>query len=203
MKTVATLMLLLTVSASLADPHACDVIYKPLPTKDLGQIFGEWRLLWAAGEGLPITDLRSSAVSLQPERDVILYQERNLFNNRSCVAYYMNVSKPADDSSAEPLVLRAVIDHVVHNGTLLPMNASFTLHFYERSADAMLMFVEAGEMGRFLLSYARQGHVVGLEQRESEREKLTKMLACLAFHDYHVFVEDGVPEFCHTEVPAA
>ncbi|XP_077599641.1 saxitoxin and tetrodotoxin-binding protein 2-like [Stigmatopora nigra] len=204
MKSVATLMLLLTAaSAALADPDACQAIYKPLPTKDLSQVFGEWRLLWGAGEVLPITELKSSAVSLQADGDAIRYLERNLFNNGSCVTYNMNVSKPAQDGgSVQPLVLRAVIDYVASNGTQQPMNASFTLKFYQRSPDAMLMFVEAGEMGRFLLSYARQGHVMGLEQREGQREKLMKMLTCLAFRDYQVFVEDGLPELCQPEAPA-
>ncbi|XP_057683205.1 saxitoxin and tetrodotoxin-binding protein 1-like [Corythoichthys intestinalis] len=200
MRTIATLMLILMASSTLADPHACDAFYKPLPTKDLDQVFGEWRLIWGAGEVLPISDVKTSAVALHLDGDIIRLLERNLYNDNSCITYSLNVRKPASGGSGdESLVLQAVVDRVVHNGTLVPLDATFTLHFYERSPNAMLMYVEAGNLGRFLLSYARQGHAA----EDAEKEKLNKMVECLAFRDWRLFVDDGVTGFCHTEAPAA
>ncbi|XP_061616490.1 saxitoxin and tetrodotoxin-binding protein 1-like isoform X2 [Phyllopteryx taeniolatus] len=187
-----TMMMTTTASGALAQlPRPCDALYKPLPTKHLDQVFGEWRLHWGAAEFLQIDDLAHSHVSLRPKREIVHLLERNKYRDHSCVTYSLNVTAPADPTTADPLILPAVIDRVVSNGSLLTLNVSFMLHFYERSSEAMLMFVEAGEMGHFLLSYTRAGHRVDSSQLEVEHEKLARMVACLSFTPGRLFIYDG------------
>ncbi|XP_019724344.1 saxitoxin and tetrodotoxin-binding protein 1-like isoform X2 [Hippocampus comes] len=198
MLTMTMMMMMMMLSGALQQSHACDDLYKPLPTKDLNQVFGEWRLLWGAAEWMTISDLANSAVSLHPKSDLLIHLlERNKYRDNTCVSYSLNLTAPADPTSEGPLVMQAVVDRVVSNGSLLAFNISFTLHFYERSPDAMLMFVQAGELGRFLLSYTRAGHEVDMEQLKSEQEKLLKMVECLSFVSKPPFIyDDAAAEVC-------
>ncbi|XP_077363715.1 uncharacterized protein LOC144007727 [Festucalex cinctus] len=199
--------------------HTCDRHYQPLPAKHLDQVFGEWRLVWGAADVLKISDVLASVVSLHPKGDVrsrACARVRVTFvrsSDHSCVTY-SNATAPVNKSGEDPLVSHAVIDsetrsracartrpsisfayvcarvsEVVSDGSLLDVNISFTLHFYERSPDAMLMFVEAEQMGRFLLSYARAS--ADPDRLKAEHDKLEKMAACLSFTPTPRFVDDG------------
>ncbi|XP_061680031.1 saxitoxin and tetrodotoxin-binding protein 2-like [Syngnathoides biaculeatus] len=195
MMTLATM----TAATTYVPPQfldACDDAYKPLPAKHLDQVLGEWRLDWGAAEFLQISNLASSHVSLHPKREILRLLERNKYRDNSCVTYSLNLTAPADPAAADPLVLEAVLDRAMSNGSLLPINASFKLHFYERSSEAMLMFVEAGEMGRFLLSYTRVGHRVDSSQLQVERVKLARTVQCSSFVPRQPFIDDGAAEFC-------
>ncbi|XP_051925850.1 saxitoxin and tetrodotoxin-binding protein 1-like [Hippocampus zosterae] len=196
--TTMMMMMMMMLSGALAHSHGCDDLYKPLATKHLNQVFGEWRLLWGASELMIISDVASSAISVHPKSDHLIHLlERNNHRDSTCVTYSLNLTAPADPTSEGPLVLQAVIDRVVSNGSLLVLNSSFALHFYERSPDAMLMFLQAGDdMGRFLLSYTRAGHEVDMEQLKSEQEKLLKMVECLSFVSKPPFIYDGAAEVC-------
>ncbi|XP_070778314.1 saxitoxin and tetrodotoxin-binding protein 1-like [Enoplosus armatus] len=206
MSVVMRAVLLLLVAAistnAVPGPEDCDGLNKTLPTKDLHKIFGDWVLVWSVSEDQKyleqVRNLSSSHVALQllPDNKTIEYNERNMFLEKSCTQYLINVSMPSDASDSDHHTLHTVAATVEKDGVVSLFNDSGKLDFYESCSDCLVM-VYRGEVGRFLLIYRREGQHQDVEELKAAHSDHKKLAECLGFPHDEPFIYDGAADFCH------
>ncbi|XP_075931716.1 saxitoxin and tetrodotoxin-binding protein 1-like [Anarhichas minor] len=99
MNSVKRAVLLLLVAAigtnAALGPEDCHSL-KKLTTLDLHKVYGDWVLVWSVGDHQEAWDLlpniSSSHVEFRLHQDntTVLFKERNLFMDKSCIHYFMN-----------------------------------------------------------------------------------------------------------------
>ncbi|TKS89226.1 Glutamate receptor ionotropic, kainate 5 [Collichthys lucidus] len=93
------LLLLAAISTNAAlGPEDCDGLNVTLPANQLHEIYGGWVLVWTVADNQPlsslISNLSSSKIELRllPDNNTITYHEWNLFQDKSCTRYSLNMS---------------------------------------------------------------------------------------------------------------
>ncbi|XP_051246942.1 saxitoxin and tetrodotoxin-binding protein 1 isoform X2 [Dicentrarchus labrax] len=197
----ATLLLLLAVLGTKAapGPEDCGGLNVTLPPKDLDKVFGTWVLVWSVSDNLEATELlenlTSSVIELRllPDNTTIVYNERNMFQDKSCTKYFINMSMPSDSDSAAPL--RSVGGSFHKDGVLSEFNDPGRVEFFVSCSDCLMM-VYRGDIGNFLLSYRREGQHQDVEQLKASHSDNKKLAECLRFPHDKPFIYDGAAEFC-------
>ncbi|KAF3706879.1 Saxitoxin and tetrodotoxin-binding protein 1 Precursor [Channa argus] len=198
------LVVLVDMVGSSVAPAAeeCDILTNRLQVKDLHKIFGDWVLVWSVGDHQQAWDLfpnvSSSHVEVQllPDKTTVVFNERNLYIDKSCSNYVINLSMPSDRSDAEHHTLHALSATVETHGHVQPYNDSAALEFYETCPDCLLL-VYKNIHGRYLLSYRREGHHSDIHQLKAAHDDHRKQSECLGFGPEKPFSYDGVADFCH------
>ncbi|XP_044028260.1 uncharacterized protein LOC122864712 [Siniperca chuatsi] len=205
------LLLLLAVIGTDAAPGPghCGVLNKTLPTKDFHKIFGDWVLVWSVSDYQLGSDvlgnLSSSHVKLQllPDNKTIVYNERNMFLDKPCTQYFINMSMPSDPSDSDHHTLHTEAAMVEKDGVVQPYNDSGDVDFYESCSDCLVMVYREKEF-QFLLIYRREGHHRDVELLKAAHSDHKKLAECLGFPHDRPFSYDGVADFCHKKSsPAA
>ncbi|KAK2830941.1 hypothetical protein Q5P01_018872 [Channa striata] len=180
----------------------CQDLNTRLPTKDLHKIFGDWVLVWSVADHQQAWDLlpnvSSSHVELQllPDKKTVVFNERNLYIDKTCSNYVINLAMPSDPSDAEHHTLHTVSATEELDGVVRPYNDSAALEFYETCPDCLLMVYNYIH-GRYLLSYRREGRHSDVEQLKAAHDDHRKQAECLGFKADEPFSYDGVADFCH------
>ncbi|XP_042291904.1 saxitoxin and tetrodotoxin-binding protein 1-like isoform X2 [Thunnus maccoyii] len=207
-KRVVLLLLLLAALCTDAAPttEECDSVKKTL-TKDLSTVIGDWVLVWAVtddpiGSGL-LGSLSSSHVEMRllPDNKSIVYSERNLFQNKSCISYLANLTMPSDPTDADQTLIIETAT-MKQDGVVQPHNESGGMDFYKSCSDCLLM-VYKGTSGRYLLSYRREGQHGDVEQLKAALSDHQKQAECFGFSHDQPFSYDGAADFCHKKSSTA
>ncbi|KAG8004799.1 Saxitoxin and tetrodotoxin-binding protein 2 [Nibea albiflora] len=104
-KQVVLLLLAVIGTNARPGPEDCDGLNVTLPTSQLHEIYGDWLLVWSTADELPfsslVTNLSSSKVELRllPDNNTITYHEWNLFQDKSCTRYLLNMSLVSDSEN--------------------------------------------------------------------------------------------------------
>ncbi|XP_022603157.1 saxitoxin and tetrodotoxin-binding protein 1-like [Seriola dumerili] len=200
----AVLLLLLAAISCSAAPAAdeCEGLHKTLPAKDLHTIFGDWVLVWSVSDHQQGWDLlpnvSSSHVELRllPDNTTIMFNERNMYIDKSCSNFIINMSMPSDPTSDEHHPLNVIAATVEKDGVVQPYNDSGVVDVYESCPDC-LTAVYKSIHGRYLLSYRREGHHSDVEQLKAAHSDHRKQAECLGFPHDKPFSYDGAADFCH------
>ncbi|XP_029023615.1 saxitoxin and tetrodotoxin-binding protein 2-like isoform X2 [Betta splendens] len=180
----------------------CEGLNSRLPTKDLDQIFGAWVLVWSVSDHDKGWDLlqnvSSSHVELQllPDKRGAVFNERNLYKDKSCSNYVINLALPSDLSDAGHHTLHMVSATVEVDGVVKPYNDSAALDFYQTCPDCLLVVYKYVH-GRFLLSYRRERHHSDAQRLKAAHDDHRKQSECLGFQHHSPFSYDGEAEFCY------
>ncbi|XP_026155815.1 saxitoxin and tetrodotoxin-binding protein 1-like [Mastacembelus armatus] len=189
-------------SNTAPDGEECDHVKTRLPTKDLHKIFGDWVLVWSVCDYQQGWDLlpnvSSSHVELRllPDNKTIMLNERNLYLDKSCSNYILNMSMPSDPSDTQHPPLQSHAATVERDGVVQPFNYSSEMDFYETCSDCLLLIYRSS-LGRFLLSYRREGHHSDAEQLRAAHDAHRKQAECLGLPHDKPFSYDGAADFCH------
>uniref|UniRef100_A0A8C4IPC3 Saxitoxin and tetrodotoxin-binding protein 1 n=1 Tax=Dicentrarchus labrax TaxID=13489 RepID=A0A8C4IPC3_DICLA len=183
----ATLLLLLAVLGTKAacTPEQCDITAL--------SVFGTWVLVWSVSDNLEATELlenlTSSVIELRllPDNTTIVYNERNMFQDKSCTKYFINMSMPSDSDSAAPL---RSVGAFHKDGVLSEFNDPGRVEFFVSCSDCLMM-VYRGDIGNFLLSYRREGQHQDVEQLKASHSDNKKLAECLRFPHDKPFIYDG------------
>ncbi|XP_074469152.1 saxitoxin and tetrodotoxin-binding protein 1-like isoform X2 [Sebastes fasciatus] len=196
-KTVMLLLLLAAIGTNADHQEGCDDL-KMVAKEDLHKSYGHWVLVWAAADHQEGSDLlpnvSSSFVELHllPDNNTVMFTERNLFLDKTCVNYFINMSM--DDSD----------NHTVHtndamvekDGNFSTYNESGDVDFYETCPDCLMMVYNSAA-GRYLLNYRSEGHHQDVEQMKANQAGHQKHAKCLGFPQDNPFIYDGAADFCH------
>ncbi|XP_038580317.1 saxitoxin and tetrodotoxin-binding protein 1-like [Micropterus salmoides] len=203
---VKRVLLLLLLAAIGSDarpgPEDCDSLSKRLPTKDLHKIFGDWVLVWTVSDSQHGSDmlvnLSSSHIEfkLLPDNKTIMYNERNMFLDKTCSKYFFNLSMPSDPSDSENYTLYSGVGTLEKDGVVHLYNQSGRADFYESGSD-YLVFVFRDTRVQFLLIYRREGQHRDVEQLKAAHGDHHELAECLGFPQDKPFSYDGAADFCH------
>uniref|UniRef100_A0A8D3AZ97 Uncharacterized protein n=1 Tax=Scophthalmus maximus TaxID=52904 RepID=A0A8D3AZ97_SCOMX len=204
--TCAVKLLLLVIGSDLVDgsnsiPVAkeCDGLNKTLPRDELHQIVGDWVLVWSVTDNEKYWDDYSNIstshveMRLRPDNTTIWFHERNLFLDKSCVTFILNMSS-SDPAPSDPALNMSSSDPKA--GVVEPYDDSGVVDVYESSSDALVL-VYTNKDGRYLLIYRREGHHSDMEQLKAAHSDHEKRGECLGFPVNRTLTYDGVADFCH------
>ncbi|XP_029282199.1 saxitoxin and tetrodotoxin-binding protein 1-like [Cottoperca gobio] len=199
-KRVALLLLLLAaiITSEAVAPENCEGL-KKLPTNDLHEISGDWVLVWSVSNKQIGWDLNMNLSSshvefrLLPDNNTVMFTERNLFSNNTCINYYINMSLEVQPDNH---TLHTINTMEEKNGVTVPYNESGSLDFYETCPDCMMMVYKEPE-NRFLLNYRREGKHQDVEQMTAAHADHQRLAECLGFPLDKPFIYDGAADFCH------
>ena len=201
MKRVMLLLLLAAIGTNAAPgPENCDGLNITLPRKDLDKIFGDWVLVASVSNDPKgaelLANLSSSVVELQllPDNKTIDYTERNLFLNKLCTKYFINMPMPSD-SESDQYTLRINAGTLETDGVVSLFNDSAQVEFFESCSDCLMMTYK-GTVGHYLLSYRREGQHQDVEQLKAARSDVEKLARCLGLPHDQPFSYDGAADFC-------
>ncbi|XP_050925218.1 saxitoxin and tetrodotoxin-binding protein 2 [Lates calcarifer] len=201
----AVLLLLLAAvigSDPVPVPEDCEGLKTPLPSKDLHKVFGDWVLVWSIADHPQGWDLlpnvTSSHVELQllADNKTIVFTERNLYTDKSCATYVINMSMPSDPSDSEHHTLPTESATVEKDGVVQPYNDSGVVDVYESCADCLVVIYK-NIHGQYLLIYRREGHHLDAEQLKADHGHHRKQAECLGLPHDKPFIYDGAADFCH------
>lgn len=206
-KQVMLLLLLALIGTNAAlGPEDCAGLNVTLSANQLHEIYGGWVLVWSIADNLPfsslISNLSSSKIELRllPDNNTITYNEWNLFQDKSCTRYLLNMSLV---SGSENFTLNYITGTVEKNGVVNQYNDSFKVTFFKTCPDCLMM-VYRGDAGQILLSYKKEGHHQDVEQLKASHRDNEKMAECLGLPHANAFSYDGAADFCpKTSPPAA
>ncbi|XP_071374095.1 saxitoxin and tetrodotoxin-binding protein 1-like [Centroberyx affinis] len=199
-RAVLLALLVLGSNAELA-AEECENLTTTLQPSDLDKIFGNWVLVGAvatfpSGNEL-VMNVSSSHVELQlnPDNKTVIYNERNMYLDKSCVTYYSN--NTVVDSAGSSL--RLLIDSFFKekDGAVSVYNDSGRVEFYQTCPDCLLMVYSGdyeGTPGRYLLTYKREGKHQDAEELKVALGTHKKHAECLKFAGDGHFNYDGVAE---------
>ncbi|XP_041811836.1 saxitoxin and tetrodotoxin-binding protein 1-like [Chelmon rostratus] len=193
LKRAALLLLLLLLAAigtnADSDHKDCDILKRTLATKDLHKIFGHWALVWSVSQvqyGPDLMTLLSSSkveLRLYPDNNTIMFNENNMFLDKNCAIYFLNMSMPSDPPDSEHHTLHISGGRIESDGVVTHFNESGEGVFYETCSDCLIL-VYKGSLANYVLSYKRYGHHKDLEQLKSAHGDHQKLAECLGFaHD--------------------
>uniref|UniRef100_A0A672YRD3 Uncharacterized protein n=1 Tax=Sphaeramia orbicularis TaxID=375764 RepID=A0A672YRD3_9TELE len=175
------------------------------PNTDKCKVYGDWVLVWAVSDNpkghelLPNVSSSHVEMKLRPDNKTIEYNERNVllgnkvcvvFRGNICASYFLNLTIPDDDHEYYSPIHEK-------DGVRKMLNDSAKVHFLESCDDCMTMIYDSETYGRYLLIYRRDGHHRDVEQMKAHQASHEKLAKCLHFPLEHVFIYDGVADFCH------
>ncbi|XP_044192133.1 saxitoxin and tetrodotoxin-binding protein 1-like [Thunnus albacares] len=207
-KRVVLLLLLLAALCTDAAPttEECDSVKKTL-TKDLSAVIGDWVLVWAVadspmGSGL-LGSLSSSLVEMRllPDNKSIVFSERNLLLEKSCLTMVANLTMPSDPTDADQTVIIGTAT-LERDGVVQPYNHSGGMDFYKSCSDCLLIF-HKGVLGGYVLSYRREGQHGDVEQLKAALSDHQKQAECFGFSHDQPFSYDGAADLCHKKSSTA
>ncbi|XP_047186369.1 saxitoxin and tetrodotoxin-binding protein 2 [Scophthalmus maximus] len=201
-------------SNSIPVAKECDGLNKTLPRDELHQIVGDWVLVWSVTDNEKYWDDYSNIstshveMRLRPDNTTIWFHERNLFLDKSCVTFILNMSS-SDPAPSDPALNMSASDpdpahHTLYTisatmekaGVVEPYDDSGVVDVYESSSDALVL-VYTNKDGRYLLIYRREGHHSDMEQLKAAHSDHEKRGECLGFPVNRTLTYDGVADFCH------
>ncbi|GLD70148.1 saxitoxin and tetrodotoxin-binding protein 2-like protein [Lates japonicus] len=186
-KRAVLLLLLVAVIGSdpVPVPEDCEGLKTLLPSKDLHKVFGDWVLVWSIADNQQGWDLlpniTSSHVELRllADNKTIVFTERNLYTDKSCANYVINMSMPSDPSDSEQAhTLPTESATVEKDGVVQPYNDSGVVDVYESCADCLVVIYK-NIYGQYLLIYRREGHHLDAEQLKADHSHHRKRAECL------------------------
>uniref|UniRef100_A0A672YRJ2 Uncharacterized protein n=1 Tax=Sphaeramia orbicularis TaxID=375764 RepID=A0A672YRJ2_9TELE len=171
-------------------------------TTDLGpcllQVYGDWVLVWAVSDNpkgheiLQNTTSSHVEMKLQPDNKTIEYNERNMYLHTPLYSGLLLVFVVV---SIVTCVFLLLVEET--NGVRKMVNDSGKVDFLESCDDCMTMIYDSETYGRYLLLYRRDGHHRDVEQMKAHQASHEKLAKCWHFPLEHVFIYDGVADFCH------
>ncbi|XP_041811837.1 saxitoxin and tetrodotoxin-binding protein 1-like [Chelmon rostratus] len=163
LKRAALLLLLLLLAAigtnADSDHKDCDILKRTLATKDLHKIFGHWALVWSVSQvqyGPDLMTLLSSSkveLRLYPDNNTIMFNENNMFLDKNCAIYFLNMSMPSDPPDSEHHTLHISGGRIESDGVVTHFNESGEGVFYETCSDCLIL-VYKGSLANYVLSYS-------------------------------------------------
>uniref|UniRef100_A0A672YRG7 Apolipoprotein M n=1 Tax=Sphaeramia orbicularis TaxID=375764 RepID=A0A672YRG7_9TELE len=171
------------------------------PNTDKCKVYGDWVLVWAVSDNpkghelLPNVSSSHVEMKLRPDNKTIEYNERNVYLGNICASYFLNLTIPDDDHEYYSPIHAGAIEE--KDGVRKMLNDSAKVHFLESCDDCMTMIYDSETYGRYLLIYRRDGHHRDVEQMKAHQASHEKLAKCLHFPLEHVFIYDGVADFCH------
>ncbi|XP_068603611.1 saxitoxin and tetrodotoxin-binding protein 1-like [Brachionichthys hirsutus] len=204
MKEALTLLMLVAIGTNAVMGHQdCGDISPTVPPKDLHKIHGHWILVadfaHSPEAGQVFSNMTSSHVELDllPDNHTVKYTESNLFQNKSCITYFMNATVHADEHTLqiEPhslLDVDGVTRKIIEQGNVT---------FHETCTNCLIL-VYRGGYGNFLLAYRKEGHhddVTQIDKGHADLKRLAECLGILHESDFH-FNKNA--ELCGQKSPA-
>ncbi|KAG7523936.1 hypothetical protein JOB18_004783 [Solea senegalensis] len=200
-KQAVPLLLLLAAATviSTGTDQKCDGVNKMLPKEDLHKIFGHWVLVWSVSDNPHAWDMfpniSSSHVEfrLLADNKTVVFTESNLQNNVSCTVYTANMSINASESDHHRLITESATVHTEEG--VQPFNDMGVIDLYESCPDCMVLDYKSN-LGRFLLTYKREGHHSDVEALAAAHKHHQLRSECFGYPSHQPFIYDSVSRFC-------
>ncbi|KAF0024078.1 hypothetical protein F2P81_022880 [Scophthalmus maximus] len=168
-------------SNSIPVAKECDGLNKTLPRDELHQIVGDWVLVWSVTDNEKYWDDYSNIstshveMRLRPDNTTIWFHERNLFLDKSCVTFILNMSS-SDPAPSDPALNMSSSD---------PAPSDPALNMSASDPDP-------AHHTLYTISARREGHHSDMEQLKAAHSDHEKRGECLGFPVNRTLTYDGV-----------